>query len=111
MPGETDLIKHRVKLTLDEPIWSRPYPVPYYVRETLRGAKRHAQSEYHPRVKCPYSSPIVIVKIRDDTNRLCVDFRKPNKITEVDLKQTNTVAKSIQNLSTDKWFLNIDLTK
>ena len=58
-----------------------------------------------------YSSPIVIVKKRDGTNRLCVDFRKLNKITEVDPEPTNTVAETIQNLSTDRWFSKIDLTK
>ena len=35
VPIETDLIKHRVKLTLEEPIRSRLYPVSYWVRETL----------------------------------------------------------------------------
>ena len=35
VPGETDLMKHRVKLTSDEPIRSRPYPVPYSMRETF----------------------------------------------------------------------------
>ena len=29
VPGERNLIKHRVKWTSDEPIRSRPYPVPY----------------------------------------------------------------------------------
>ena len=113
MPGEIDLIKqHRVKLTSDEPIWSHPYPVLYSVRTTL-------QKELNDMLKMniiqesrsPYSSPIVIVKKRDSTNRLCVDFRKLNKITEVDPEPTNTVVETIQNLSTDKWFSKIDLTK
>ena len=51
------------------------------------------------------------MKKRDGTNRLCVNFRKLNKITEVDPEATNTVAETIQNLSTDKWFSKIDLTK
>ena len=32
----------------------------------------------------PYVSPIVMVKKKDGSNRVCVDFRKLNKITEVD---------------------------
>ena len=63
------------------------------------------------KTRSAYSSPIVIVKKRDSTNRLCVDFRKLNKITEVDPEPTNTVAETIQNLSTDKCFSKIDLTK
>ena len=33
-----------------------------------------------------YASPIVMAKKKDGSNRVCVDFRKLNKITEVDLK-------------------------
>ena len=36
MSGEMDLIKHRVKLSLDEPMRSRRYLVSNSVRETLR---------------------------------------------------------------------------
>ena len=31
-----------------------------------------------------YASPIVMVKKKDGPNRVCVDYRKLNKITEVD---------------------------
>ena len=37
---------------------------------------RHSQS--------PYSSPIVLVKKKDDTWRLCVDYRQLNKHTVLD---------------------------
>ena len=36
-PGKTDLIGHRVELTENEPIRSKPYPLPYAIREELRG--------------------------------------------------------------------------
>ena len=32
----------------------------------------------------PYASPIVMVKKKDGSDRVCLDFRKLNKITEVD---------------------------
>ena len=35
-PGTTDLVQHHTKLTSDEPVRSRPYPVPYSMRESLR---------------------------------------------------------------------------
>ena len=34
--------------------------------------------------KLPYSSPVVITWKKDGTNRVCVDFRKLNRITEFD---------------------------
>ena len=36
MPGETDVIMHRVKLTDDTPIRCKPYSLPYATREELR---------------------------------------------------------------------------
>ena len=36
MPGETDVIQHRVKLTDDTPIRCKPYPLLYAMREELR---------------------------------------------------------------------------
>ena len=35
-PGTTDLAQHHVKLTSGEPVWSRQYPVPYSMRESLK---------------------------------------------------------------------------
>ena len=35
MPGETDVIQHRVNLTHDTPIRSKPYPLPKALREEL----------------------------------------------------------------------------
>ena len=83
--GTKDLVQHHIKLTSDEPVRSRPYPVPYSMRESLRkdiadmvkmGVIRESSS--------PYVSPVVVVKKKDNTNRVCVDYRKLNKLTVFD---------------------------
>ena len=51
----------------------------------------------------PYVSPIIMVKKKDSSNRVCVDFRKLNKITTVD-PETMTTAE-------DLVARNIDFTK
>ena len=85
IPGETGVIQHRVKLTNDTPICCKPYPLPYAMREELRnevdsileiGVVKPSMS--------PYASLIVIVKKKDGSNRVCVDFRNLDKLTEVD---------------------------
>ena len=77
MPGQTNMIQHRVKLTHDTPISCKPYPLLYAMREELRnevdsmlemGVVRPSTS--------PYASAIVTVKKKDGSNRMCVDFRK-----------------------------------
>ena len=63
IPGNTDLAEHTIKLTTDDPIRQRPYPLPFSIRETVKkevqemldmGVIEHTNS--------PYSSPIVLVK-------------------------------------------------
>ncbi|CAB3983177.1 Hypothetical predicted protein [Paramuricea clavata] len=36
VPGNANIIEHEVKLTADEPIRSKPYTIPYNVRESLK---------------------------------------------------------------------------
>ena len=111
-PGTTDLAQHHIKLTSDEPVRSRPYPVPYSMRESLkkdiadmvkRGVIRESDS--------PYASPVVVVKKKDNTNRVCVDYRKLNKLTVIDPEPMPTVEHLFQKLSGDKFFTKIDLSK
>ena len=109
-PGTTDLVQHHIKLTSDEPVRSRPYPVPYS-RESLRtdiadmikiGVIRESSS--------PYASPVVLVKKKDNTNRVCVDYRKINKLTVFDPEPMPTAEHLFQKLSGDKFFSKTDLS-
>ena len=111
-PGTTDLAQHHMKLTSDEPVRSRPYPVPYSMRELLKkdiadmikmGVIRESDS--------PYASPVVVVKKKDNTNRVCVDYRKLNKLTVIDPEPMPTAEHLSQKLSGDKFFTQIDLSK
>ena len=89
MPGETNVIQHRVKQTDDTPIRCKPYPLPYAMREELRNEvdSMLEMGVVRPPAS-PYASPIVMVKKIDGSNRVCLDFRKLNKITEVDPEPT-----------------------
>ena len=95
MPGETDVIQHRVKLTDATPIHCMPYPLPYAMRPST----------------LPYPSPIDMVKKKDGSNRVCVDFRKLNKIAEVDPEPMTTVEDVFRRLSGMKYLSKIDLIK
>ena len=77
MPGETD-----VKLTDNTPIRCKPYVLLYAMREEMGGMRP---------LRSPYA---VMVKKKDGSNRVCVDFRKLNKIIEVD-PETTTTAKDL----------------
>ena len=111
-PGTTDLAQHHIKLTSDEPVRSRPYPVPYSMRESLKkdiadmikmGVIRESD--------LPYASPVVVVKKKDNTNRVFLDYRKLNKLTVIDPEPMPTAEHLFQKLSGDKFFAQTDLSK
>ena len=52
-----------------------------------------------------------MVKKKDGSNRLCVDFRNLNKITEVDPEPMTTAEDLLCLLSGKKYLSKIDLTK
>ena len=87
---------------------SKPYPLPYAMREELR---KEVETMLEMGVVRPstssYTSPMVMVKKKDGSNRVCVDFRKLNKITKVDPEAMTTSEDLFQRLSGKK----INLTK
>ena len=114
MPGDTDVIQHQIRLTDDTPIRCKPYPLLYAMREELRnevdtmlemGVVRPSTSPCRP------LSPIVMVKKKDGSNRVCVDFQKLNKITKVDPEPMTTAEDLFRRLSGNKYLSKIDLTK
>lgn len=107
-----NLVQHHINLTSDEPVRSKPYPVPYSMREFLKkdiddmlkmGVIRESNS--------PYASPVVVVKKKDGSNRVCVDFRKLNKLTIFNLEPMPAAVDLFHKLNGDKLFSIIDLSK
>ena len=91
MPGETDVIQHQIRLTDDMPIRCKPYPLLYAMREELRNEVDTMLEMGVVRLSTsPYTSPIIMVKKKDGSNRVYVDFLKLNKITEVDPEPMTT---------------------
>ena len=81
------------------------YPeVKQYVEDLLnRGWVRKSRSAY--------SSPVVCVRKKDGSLRLCVDFRELNKRTEPDRHPLPRVQTTIENLGGNKWFSLLDQGK
>ena len=91
IPGKINLIKHKIELTENNPVRYRPHSLPYAMREKLKkeidgmlslGIVRESSS--------PFESPIVIVKKKDGSDRICVDYRKLNKFTVADPEPMTT---------------------
>lgn len=111
-PGYTTLAKHDIKLTTDEPVRAKPYPLPFAMRETIKdevikmleiGVIEPSDSEY--------CSNVVIVKKPDNTNRFCIDFRPLNMVTVFDCEPIPNMDEIFVKLSNCKYISRLDLTK
>jgi hypothetical protein len=63
------------------------------------------------RSKSAYAAPVVIVKKPDQTNRICIDFRKLNKVTVVDPEPMVSIPDVLEKMAGDFYFSTIDLSK
>ena len=91
VPGKSNVIQHQITLTDSTPIRSKLYPLPYAIRENLKTEIQEMLDLGIIRASAsPYASPIVIVKKKDGSNRICVDYRKLNKVTVADPEPMKT---------------------
>ena len=59
----------------------------------------------------PFLSPVVVVKKKDNTNHICMDYLKLNKLTVFDPEPMPTAEHLFQKLNGDKYFTRIYLSK
>ena len=59
----------------------------------------------------PFASPIVIVKKKDGSDRICVDFWKLNELTVAAPEPMITAEDLFQQLGKSKYYSKIDLSK
>ena len=59
----------------------------------------------------PYASPLVVVKKKDSSNRMRVDYRKLNLVTVADPAPMTTAEDLFGKLGKCKYYSTIDLSK
>ncbi|XP_072945682.1 uncharacterized protein [Epargyreus clarus] len=99
-----------IRLTNSTPVVYKPYRLSYSeklkVREITqdlleKGVIRRSNSEY--------ASPIILVRKRDGSDRLCVDFRALNRITVKDRYPLPLIDDHIDMLGSYKFFSCLDM--
>ena len=112
VPLKTECITHVIELTSEEPVHLKPYPLPFSSEKIINEEvdsmiKAGVISESNS----PYSSPIVLVKKKDNKTRFCIDFRKVNSLTISDATPIPDQERIFTKLSRAKYFTKLDLTK
>lgn len=112
IPERTKAIEHKIILTSETQIRVKPYPIPLHFRQQVDdeikellnlGIIQESESEY--------CSPLVLVRKRDQSIRLCVDYRRLNAITKPDIIPMQDPEVLLSQIAESKIFTKIDLTK
>lgn len=108
--GCTALLTHDIPLVDDIPIRQRYRRIPPSDYDEVRTHIRKLLDSQVIRESCsPYASPTVLVRKKDGSLRLCVDYRLLNNKTRKDAFPLPRIEESLDALSGAQWFSTIDL--
>ena len=108
--GCTNLIAHEIPLLDDTPIRQRYRRIPPSEYEVVKEHISQLLDAQVIRESCsPFASPIVLVKKKDGSLRLCVDYRQLNSRTRKDAFPLPRIEESLDALTGARWFSTMDL--
>lgn len=108
--GYTDMARHSIRTATDEPVrqqFRRIPPTQYqevkvHIKDLLsRGIIKESHSAW--------ASPIVLVRKKDGSLRMCVDYRQLNAKTHKDAFPLPRIDESFDAMRGAKWFTTLDL--
>ena len=108
--GETKLVQHKINTGDSAPIKLPLRRPPLTSREVMN--EEVDQMLKHGLIQpstSPWSSPVVLVKKKDNSVRFCVDYRRLNEITRKDSYPLPRIDDSLDALGGSKWFSTLDL--
>lgn len=108
--GRAKGVRQKIRLSDDTPFQEPARRIPpamydevkQHIKEMLAcGAIRHSES--------PWASNVVLVRKKDNSLRLCLDFRKLNSQTIRDSYMLPLIETTLDSLCGAKWFTSLDL--
>ncbi|KAK7159830.1 hypothetical protein R3I94_005997 [Phoxinus phoxinus] len=108
--GCTSQVKHQIRLSDETPFKHRARPIH---PQDIDAVRKHLQELISAGViresESSFSSPIVVVRKKDGSVRLCIDFRKLNSQTIKDAYALPNLEEVFSVLTGSKWFSVLDL--
>ena len=109
--GRTKIVQHVIETVPGTvPVRSRPYNIPVGLRAEVKAQLDEMQRQGLITVGTgEWSSPIVLVKKKDNTWRFCVDYRKLNAVTVKHSMALSSIDNAAEIMHGKKYFSTIDL--
>jgi transposase InsO family protein len=109
--GLTSITKHDIKL-------SDPTPIKIPARKMSKEKQEAADQQIDEALdkgiisksESPFSAPLVMVKKKDGSYRMCLDYREVNARTVKDAYPLPRIQETLDYLSGNQWFCSLDLT-
>lgn len=108
--GECNVREHHILVDNHVPIYTHPY------RKSI-AERREIEKEISKMLKAqiirpsnsPWSSPVIMVPKKNGTKRMCIDFRKLNKVTQQVQWPLPRIQDILDRMNKSKWFSALDL--
>ena len=112
LPGHTSIAEHRISTGDATPVRLSPYRIPHAFRETVhRELKEMLEHGVIEHSNSDWAAPLVTVQKKDQTLRLCVDYRRLNALSKSDAYPMPRVDELIDRVGGAKYVSTLDLTK
>ncbi|KAH7710724.1 gagpol and env protein precursor [Aphelenchoides avenae] len=109
--GTTHLFEHEIELAAGtKPIAQPGRPVPLALRKPLKEMlEQYRQMGVIKPSRSDWSSPVVLVRKKDGSIRMCVDYRRLNKVIKLSQYPMPNINVMLQSLVGKKFFTTCDL--
>ena len=110
--GFLDVCEHQIELLDSTPIYLKPsrFPEPVAGDIVARCEELQLLDIIEPSASA-WSSPVVPVRKKDGTMRLCVDYRRLNAVTKPDRYPLPNLNDSVYSLYGKQYFTSLDVTR
>ena len=108
--GRTTVLQHRINTGTSPPIRQAARQIPLPRHNTVHQLLDEMSTKgIIPPSKSPWASPIFLVKKKDGTICICIDYRKVNSLTVKDVYPLPRVDDTLKALAGSVWFTTLDL--
>ena len=111
-PRKTHLTEHRIETGSARSVRLPPYRIPHAYREKV---EKEIQEMLEGGIITPsnseWSSPVVLVRKKDGSLRLCVHYRRLNSVSESDTYPMPRIDDLIDKLGEARFISTLDLTR